>query len=578
MYKSRKTSQNQQAANPQNHHAARVPAIAPNGLEPTPPTQNSSLCRQQIRNKPLNHKSNKGGKPLTDIVIVFEVHQPYRLKKNFFWENKIFKHVKKKDYFSYYFDDTVNREVFERAARKCYFPSNTILLEQIDKYKKEKKRVKVSFSISGVFLEQCEKYNKDVLESFKQLAQTDCVEFLTQTYYHSLASLYPERTEFTEQIKMHEQITKDLLGYTPQIFENTELLYNNAVARTVENLGYKAIFTEGVERILQGKSPNYLYLPKDLKKIKIFLRNYKLTDDIGFRFSARWWNEWPLTADKYASWLASAPGNCINIFPDYETFGEHHWPETGIHEFLRHLPEEILKWWPLHMSTPSETAEKYPTAGEIDVPELGGTVSWADLERDASCWIGNTMQWAYYTTLRRLEPLVKETEDKQLLQTWRYFQTSDHLYYMFTSGGAPGEVHSYFSPFGTPIDAFVNAQAAILDFENRVRLAAITANEPFLFHTAFGEKYYTGTMTWTLKGFTKAIQKISLKSIEFHNKRKDFEKWASKALHDKTLQAQLKKIRTSNINGEALRKELTETLKERINNLTAELQSATKYF
>jgi alpha-amylase len=490
---------------------------------------------------------------LTDIVLVFEVHQPHRIKKSYFWENKLFKHVRKEELFDYYFDKAVNREIFERASRKCYFPSNNIILKLIDEYKNERKRVKVSFSLSGVFLEQCEMFNKDLLESFKQLAQTNCVEFLSQTYYHSLASLYPEREEFTEQVRMHQQVMRDLLDYTPLVFENTELLYNNAVARAVEKLGYKGIFTEGVERILREKSPNYLYSPKNLSKIKVFLRNYKLTDDIGFRFSARWWNEWPLRADKYASWLAATPGNCINIFPDYETFGEHHWPETGIHDFLSHLPSEILKWWNLHMATPSEVAEKYASVGEIDVPELGGTVSWADLERDASCWLGNTMQWAYYTSLRRLEPLVKEAEDRELLKIWRYFQTSDHLYYMFTAGGGPGEVHSYFSHFGTPADAFVTAQAAILDYENRVRVTAVVADEPFLFYTGMGEKYFTGKMVWSLKGFPRALEKVSVKSIDFHNKRGDFEKWADKSLRDSELMMQLKKTRLAGLGGEQLR-------------------------
>ncbi len=515
---------------------------------------------------------------MTDVVLVFEVHQPHRIKKNFFWDNKIFKHLKKEEFFEYYFDNAGNKEIFDRASKKCYFPSNNILLEAIDKHKNEKKKVKLSFSLSGVFLEQCEMFNQDLLETFKQLAETGCVEFLSQTYFHSLASLYPERDEFVAQVKMHQQITKDLLGYSPRVFENTELLYNNAVARAVEKLGYKGIFTEGVERILEGKSPNYLYSPKGSEKLKVFLRNYKLTDDIGFRFSARWWNEWPLTANKYANWLSTTPGDCINIFPDYETFGEHHWPETGIHDFLRHLPSEILKWWNLNMSTPSEVADKYASSGELDVPELGGTVSWADLERDASCWLGNAMQWAYYTSLRRLEPLVKETEDKQFLKTWRNFQTSDHLYYMFTAGGGPGDVHSYFSPFGTPADAFVTAQAAILDFENRVRLAAIIADEPFLFYTGAGEKHYTGTMTWGLRGFAGVIEKISLKSLEFHTKRGDFEKWAEESLHDTVLTSELKKTNLDKLEGENLRKALLKVLRRRLENLSAEIQSATRYF
>jgi alpha-amylase len=319
-------------------------------------------------------------------------------------------------------------------------------------------------------------------------------------------------------------------------------------------------------------------LPKDCKRLKVLLRNYKLTDDIGFRFSARWWNEWPLTADKYASWLAGTPGHVINIFPDYETFGEHHWPETGIHEFLRHLPSEILKFWHLHMTTPSEVVEKYPAQGELDVPELGGTVSWADLERDASCWLGNTMQWAYYTSLRKLEPLVKEASDKEFLKMWRYFQISDHLYYMFTAGGGPGEVHSYFSSFNTPIDAFVTAQSAILDFENRVRLSAIVANEPFLFHSGEGDKYFTGVMAWSLKGLEAALRKVNVGSVEFHNARGDLEKWAEKSLQDQDLAGQLKKIRASRLKGESLREALVEAVKGRHRELSRQTQVATRYF
>ncbi|HVP27167.1 MAG TPA: polysaccharide deacetylase family protein [Candidatus Bathyarchaeia archaeon] len=509
---------------------------------------------------------------------MFEVHQPHRISHSFFWENRMFKRVKKQEWFDYYFDRALNKEIFERTCKKCYFPSNQILLDAIDRHKKEKKQAKVSFSLSGVFLEQCEMFSKDLLETFKQLAETGCVEFLSQTYYHSLASLYPERDEFIEEIKMHQQIIKDLLGCTSSVFENTELLYNNAIARNVEKLGYRGIFTEGVERILRGNSPNYLYSPKDCKKLKILLRNYKLTDDIGFRFSARWWSEWPLTADKYTSWLAATPADCISIFPDYETFGEHHWPETGIHDFLKHLPDEILRWWHLHMATPSEVTEKYATVGEIDVPELGGTVSWADLERDASCWLGNTMQWAYYSTLRRLEPLVRESKDKDLLKTWRYFQTSDHLYYMFTAGGGPGEVHSYFSPFGSPTDAFVTAQSAILDFENRVRLASVTANEPFLFYTGIGEKYYTGLMAWGLKEFENALQKVSMKSIEFHNSRGDFEKWAEKSLLDKPLMEQMMETRRSKVRGDKLREALAMAVEKRFKELNREAQAATGYF
>jgi alpha-amylase len=473
----------------------------------------------------------------------------------------MFKRLWKEELFQHYFDEKVNREIFERTCAKCYFPSNRILLDLIDQYKGEKKQVKVAFSLSGTFLEYCEMFNKDLLETFRQLAKTGCAEFVGQTYYHSLASLYPERDEFVDQVQMHQQTIRSLLEVKPKVFENTELLYNNIIANTVQKMGFKGIFTEGAERILRGKSPNFLYRPIGCDKIKVLLRNYKLTDDIGFRFSSKTWNEWPLTAPKYAGWLAETPGDYVCIFPDYETFGEHHWPETGIHEFLRHLPDEILKHKHLNMATPSDVLERYKPVGEIDVPELGGTVSWADVKRDASGWLGNTMQWAYYLSVRRLEPLVKESEDKEFLRLWRYFQVSDHLYYMFAEGGGPGEVHTYFSPYRSGVDAYVTAQSAVLDFENRVKIDSEAANEPFLFYEGKGEKHFTGLITWTLKGFSGAIQKAGLKSLMHHNSNNDFEKWAQNSLRDDSLAERFRKVRLSKLEGEELRKALAEALK-----------------
>jgi alpha-amylase len=482
----------------------------------------------------------------------------------------------KSELFEYYFNRPLDKDIFNRACKKCYFPSNRILLNLIDDYRKEKKQVKFSFSISGTFLEQCEQFNKDVLESFKQLVETGCVELLNQTYYHSLASLYPNPEEFIHQIKLHQQITKDLLGVNPSVFENTELLYNNAIAKNIEKLGFRGIFTEGVERILHDKSPNYLYKAKGCKQINVLMRNYKLTDDIGFRFSARWWSEWPLTADKFAGWLAETSGDLINIFPDYETFGEHHWPETGILKFLNYLPREILKFQHLNMSTPSEVIKKYSPRGEIDVPELGGTVSWADLERDASSWLGNTLQWAYYTSIRRLEPFVKETEDSTFLRLWRYFQISDHLYYMCTSGGTPGEVHSYFSPFKSPSEAYITAQSVLLDFENRVRLSLITADEPFTFQRKKVEKDI-GIKAWSLKGFIKALQEVDLKTIEYHTYSGDFEKWALTSLKDKRLAKKLKKMRLSKPKGQELKKSIMKITQERYKIIYHQIKGATEY-
>jgi alpha-amylase len=515
---------------------------------------------------------------LIDVVFIFEVHQPHRIKKGFFWERSMYRRLKKGELHDYYFDQAKDKEIFERACRKCYFPSNTILLQLIDKYKCEKKQVKVAFSLSGTFLEQCERFDPDLLELFKQLGETGCVEFLDQTYYHSLVGLYPIRDEFIEQVKMHRQIMKDLLNVESVVFENTELLYNNAIAKVAEELGYIGIVTEGVERTLGGRSPNYVYGATNAEKIKVLLRNFKLTDDIGFRFSQRSWEEWPLTADKYARWIASTPGQCIVIFPDYETFGEHHWPETGIHDFLRHMPPEILKWEHVYMASPSEVIKKHKAVGKIDVPELGGTVSWADIERDTSCWIGNTMQWAYYTTTKEIEPLIKEAKDEEFSKIWRYFLISDHFYYMYSAGGGPGEVHTYFSPYGTPMDAAITAQGAVSDFESRLRLYTVAANEPFLFYSGQGEENFTGIKAWSLKGFSDAIKEIDRQSIEFHNKKGDFETWASLSLRDESLAKEFNKIRLSGVQGKKLRNEICYTAKKRFVELNGILRETAQLF
>ncbi|MGW8289373.1 MAG: hypothetical protein ACWGNP_03785, partial [Candidatus Bathyarchaeia archaeon] len=232
----------------------------------------------------------------------------------------------------------------------------------------------------------------------------------------------------------------------------------------------------------------------------------------------------------------------------------------------------------LNMATPSEIVDKYASAGEIDVPEAGGTVSWADLERDSSGWLGNALQWAYYTSLRRLEPLVKETSDAEFFKLWRYFQTSDHLYYMFAAGGAPGEVHAYFSPFQSPMDAFVAAQTLLFDFENRIRLATLTANEPFLFHTKAGKENFMGVMTWSLKGFAKALQTVDMEALEFHNRRGDFESWAKHSLQDEVLARQLREIRALKLKGKELRKAYVDAAKKRFKELSAQVQTAVKLF
>jgi alpha-amylase len=497
---------------------------------------------------------------MKEICLGFEVHQPFRIKANFFWDSLEFQSVPKGGLIYYYFDQSLDKEIFNRAAKKCYFPSNQILLDEIDSHKRDNKKVKVAFSLSGIFLEQCEMWNKDLLDSFKQLASTQCVEFLDQTYYHSLSSLWSDKDEWIEQIKMHRQAMKDLIGVEPTFFENTEFLYNNTIAKHIEELGYKGIFTEGVERVLGWRSPNYVYRPKGCKKLRLLMRNYRLTDDFGFRFSAKWWEEYPLTADKYSSWLQATPGHCINLFADYETFGEHHWPETGIHEFLRYLLKEVVSKEGLSFATPTEIVEKHEPVGEVDVNE-SNSISWADIERNTSCWLGNTMQWAFYKSVVELAPLVKESEDEELLKIWRYLQMSDHLYYMFTAGGGPGEVHSYFSPYGSPYNAFINSLSVVTDFKARVRERIIAAIFPFEFHSKdFSRK------VWSLKALIKAIENSDINSIEFYVKQGELKEWIKESLQDHDLAKKLEELEP--LSGDELRKILYDTMVNRYEELS----------
>ena len=490
---------------------------------------------------------------MTDIVLAFEVHQPFRIRKDFFWNQNMFQHLSLDGLFDHYFDSKTNRDLFLRASEKCYLPTNKIIQDAIKKGDESGLPVKVAFSISGVFLEQCSRYGKRVLESFQELSKTGRVEFISQTYYHSLASLYPTKEEFDCQVHLHRQTIGDLFGQSPRLFENTEFLYNNRIASWVEELGFDGIFTEGAERFLGNRSPNHIYTAKDTKNLKLLLRNYKLTDDVAFRFSARWWNEWPLTADKYAMWLSDSPGDCITIFPDYETFGEHQWLETGILDFLQHLFPEIAKRQQIRLVAPSEAVSRNRSVGEVDVPEPA-TVSWADIERGAGSWLGNTMQWAYYVALKNQEQLISEAHELLLERLWRYFQTSDHLYYMFTSGGGPGEVHSYFDPFGSPTEAFVSCFSALVDFDSRLKENTIAANEAFRFYTGVGEEKFTGISVRSLKGFAHVLKHVHTRSLEFHNRRGDFEVWFRSGLCLNELADATKEI--TNLRGNELREAL----------------------
>jgi len=393
---------------------------------------------------------------MTSVCLYFEVHQPTRL--NHF---SVFNVGKNTDPLSTYFNHELNYWIFEKVAKKCYIPTNKLLLDLINEYDG---KFRISFSLTGTFVEYCEKYIPSLLDSFRDLFATGAVDLIEETYFHSLSSLYDDLDEFEEQVKMHNKMIKRIFNYKPRIFRNTEAIFDNRIAKKVSEMEYRGILTEGTEKILDWRSPNYIYKPVNVD-IKVLLRNYTLSDDVGFRFSARGWPGYPLTADKYAHWLASSEGDLINLFIDYETFGEHQWIETGIFDFLNHLPREILKHNHLDFVTVSEATERYEPVGNIDVP---WAISWADADRDVSTWLGNNMQTACFNELKDLGRKIKEKKDKNLLYIWRLLQTSDHLYYLSTKGMEDGDVHAYFSPYSGPYEGFINYMNILQDLKQRL--------------------------------------------------------------------------------------------------------------
>lgn len=390
------------------------------------------------------------------ICFYFQVHQPFRIKKY-----RIFDIGHDEEYF----DEIKNREIMRKVGDKCYLPMNQVLLDLIEKHQG---KFKIAFSISGVAIEQMEKYYPEVLESFKRLAKTGCVEFLSETYYHSLSFLY-SKEEFKRQIELHKELIKKHFDYEPQIFRNTELVYTNDLANFIEELGYKGIFAEGWDSVLGWRSPNFIYEPQNTNgHIALFTKNYKLSDDIAFRFSNKGWEEWPLTTEKYVDWVNAANGNgeIINLFMDYETFGEHQWADTGIFDFMRALPERIFEHGDNFFTTPSEALTIFQKRDKIDVPFL---LSWADTERDLSAWLGNRMQQESIREIFELEREVKSLNDEQLLDSWRKLTTSDHFYYMCTKFWEDGDVHKYFSAYDSPYDAYVYFMNALNDLIIRIR-------------------------------------------------------------------------------------------------------------
>ena len=389
---------------------------------------------------------------MASICFYFQVHQPLRLRHYTVFDNN-----------DQYFDDYKNAAICRKVANKCYLPANRLLLDIIRRFDG---RFRIAYSLTGVLLEQLLSFSPEVLSTFDALAETGCVEFLAETYYHSLSFLY-SRNEFVDQVNKHTETIESLFGQKPRVFRNTELIYNNDLAALVESMGnFDAILTEGASHILGSRSPNFVYRPHGCSKIKLLLKNYSLSDDIAFRFSNRNWSEWPLTAEKFAQWISDVNGNgyVVNLFMDYETFGEHQWEDTGIFDFMRHLPEQVLKHPDNNFKTPSEIVKSYEAIDTVDIPHL---ISWADTERDLSAWLGNAMQSNAIHELYRMENKIKKTSDEKIVSDWRKLQVSDHFYYMCTKYFADGDVHKYFNPYNSPYDSYINFMNVLNNLQSR---------------------------------------------------------------------------------------------------------------
>jgi Alpha-amylase/alpha-mannosidase len=436
---------------------------------------------------------------MTERVLVgFEVHQPFRVRRNVFWSPRFRGSPLEK-----YFDEGKNREVFERVRRKCYIPATNVILDEIEAGEDEGREVKFFFSVSGTLLDQAEMWGRDFLELLQLLSSTGKVEFLAQTYYHSVTSLWEDRTEWREQVQMHRETVKSLLGQEPTTFENTELLTTPVTVEEAERMGFSGYVLEGKESLLKGRSPNFVYRRKG-GEISLLPRNYVLSDDVAFRFSNRSWDQYPLTANKYASWIRSSPGQLVTLFVDYETFGEHHWAETGIMDFLRWLPRELDRAG-VKMVLPREVVHSPYYELEVE-----GISSWADIRKDHTSWLGNVMQWAYDEAVRRAEMPSRELKG-EFLRAWRYFSTSDNYYYLFTESGGPGEVHSYFSAYDSPLDAFLNEFYAVNSFLHEELKALGVENEPFFFYKD-GKRF---SVAWNEREFREVLKRDpSLKDHE----------------------------------------------------------------
>ncbi|HPB05409.1 MAG TPA: glycoside hydrolase family 57 protein [Prolixibacteraceae bacterium] len=388
------------------------------------------------------------------ICLYFQLHQPFRFRRYRFFDIG-------NDH--YYYDDYANETILRKVADNCYLPANKVILEAI---KKHKGKFRVAFSLSGIAIEQFLLYAPEVIQSFKELADTGCVEFLSETYSHSLVSL-KSKEAFQHQVEKHDNLIEKYFGMKPSVFRNTEMIYSDEIGSMVADMGFKAILTEGAKHVLGWKSPNFMYTNAINPRLKVLMRNFKLSDDLSFRFSNHAWSEFPLTADKYAGWISKLDPKeeIVNIFMDYETFGEHQKASSGIFDFLKEFPNVALKNKLLKFDNPSSVVDALQPVSSVHVLY---PISWADEERDLSAWLGNELQEEAFNKLYALQSRVEKCNDPEILKDWEYLQISDHFYYMCTKFFSDGEVHMYFNPYASPYEAFINYMNVLSDFTLRL--------------------------------------------------------------------------------------------------------------
>lgn len=449
---------------------------------------------------------------MRSVCLYFQIHQPFRLRTYRFFDIG-----SNHDYY----DEYTNRTIIKRVAERSYLPMNRLLLELIKEYGSA---FKVSFSISGIAIDQFKKYTPEVITSFRELAQTGNLEFIAETYAHSLVSL-KDSDEFRWQVQKHADTMEELFGKRPVSFRNTELIYSDHIGEMVEEMGFQVMLTEGAKHVLGWKSPNFMYANAIKPRLKVLLRNFQLSDDIAFRFSNHSWSEWPLTAEKFTKWINTYQNqHVVNLFIDYETFGEHQWAETGIFDFMRALPEQVFKTANFSFKTPGELAAELQPIAAVSVPT---PISWADEERDLTAWLGNEMQDEAFELLFSLRERVRNCPDQDIKRDYLYLQTSDHFYYMCTKWFSDGTVHKYFNPYSTPYEAFINYMNVLSDFITRLDDACNKADFTNDAHAAAEPATDSGKnqkkddgdvevlFSLSKKDLKKALEKIDLKEIAY---------------------------------------------------------------